>query len=145
VDTLGLVLAVVVLAASSTDRDGAKRLFETSLQPWEHRLERVWADSAYAGPLEDWTFLHHNCFLEIVPRSERGKGFILEPHRWIVERTFGWFGLYRRLSKDYEYKTESSEAMIYIAMAHVMVRRLARGGTTRWRRKPQRDPFSDTL
>jgi putative transposase len=54
------------------------------------------------------------------------KGFVVLPKRWIVERTFGWFGKYRRLSKDDEYLTQSSEALIYIAMTHLMVRRIAK-------------------
>jgi putative transposase len=64
--------------------------------------------------------------LEIVKRPKRVKGFQLLPWRWIVERIFGWLGRYRRLSKDYEYLTQTSEAMIRVAMIHLMVRRLAR-------------------
>jgi putative transposase len=63
--------------------------------------------------------------LDIVKRSETAKGFIVLPKRWIVERTFGWFYKYRRLSKDYEYLTDTSEAMMYVAMIHIMVRRIA--------------------
>jgi putative transposase len=62
---------------------------------------------------------------EIVTRSDDQKGFVVLPKRWIVERTFGWFGRYRRLSKDYEELPASSESMIYIAMIHLMLRRLA--------------------
>lgn len=64
--------------------------------------------------------------LEIVKRSDDIKGFQVLPHRWIVERTFGWLGRYRRLSKDYEELTESSQALIYAATIHLMLRRLAR-------------------
>jgi putative transposase len=64
--------------------------------------------------------------LEIVRRPKGVKGFQRLPWRWIVERTFGWLGRYRRLSKDYEYLTQTSEAMIRVAMIHLMVRRLAR-------------------
>jgi len=63
--------------------------------------------------------------LEIVKRSDAQKGFQILPHRWIVERTFAWLGRYRRLSKDYEYLPETSEAFIKIAMIHLMLRRLA--------------------
>lgn len=63
--------------------------------------------------------------LEIVKRSDAAKGFEVLPHRWIVERTFAWLSKYRRLSKDYEEKPETSEAWIHIAMIHLMVRRLA--------------------
>jgi putative transposase len=64
--------------------------------------------------------------LEIVKRSDDVKGFVPLPRRWVVERTFAWLGNYRRLSKDYEYWVYSSDAMIYTALIHVMVRRLAR-------------------
>jgi putative transposase len=59
------------------------------------------------------------------PEEAKGKGFVLLKKRWIVERTFGWFNGYRRLSKDYEHRPLSSEMMVYIAMIHLMVRRLA--------------------
>jgi putative transposase len=62
----------------------------------------------------------------IVKRPEGLKGFLLLPKRWIVERTFAWLGRYRRLSKDYEYLTQASEAMTRVAMIQLMVRRLAR-------------------
>ena len=64
--------------------------------------------------------------LEIVKRSDDVKGFKVLPHRWVVERTFGWLGRYRRLSKDYEGLTESSQALIYAAMIRIMIKRLAR-------------------
>jgi len=64
--------------------------------------------------------------LEVVKRPQDAKGFILLPRRWVVERTFGWFGRYKRLSKDYEYLTQTSEAMIRGVMIHIMIRRLAR-------------------
>jgi putative transposase len=64
--------------------------------------------------------------LEIVKRPDGVKSFQVLPKRWIVERTFGWFGRYRRLAKDYEYLPRTSETMIRVAMIHLMVRRLAR-------------------
>lgn len=63
--------------------------------------------------------------MEVVTRREGAVGFEVQPHRWIVERTFGWLNLYRRLSKDYEYYEETSEAMVYLASIRLMVRRLA--------------------
>jgi len=89
------------------------------------RLQRIWADGAYAGKLVDWAKELGQWVLEIVKRSDEAKGFELLPHRWIVERTFAWLGRYRRLSKDYEVLIETSEAMIRIAMIRLMVRRLA--------------------
>lgn len=127
VDTLGLLRAVVVTAANVQDRDGAKLLLGM-LRHWFTRLRCLWADGAYAGFLETWVVLlrrYRKVRLEIIKRSDHLKGFIVLPKRWIVERTFGWFYKYRRLSKDYEYRTDTSEAMIYVAMIHIMVRRIA--------------------
>ena len=93
------------------------------------RLRLIWADGAYAGELLAWVWWAlrpwRKVRLEIVKRPKGVKGFRLLPWRWIVERTFGWLGRYRRLSKDYEYLTQTSEAMIRVAMIHLMVRRLA--------------------
>jgi putative transposase len=127
VDTLGLLMAVVVTAARVQDRDGAKLLLGI-LRHWFPRLRCMWADGAYAGFLETWVALlrrHRKVRLEIVKRSDHLKGFIVLPKRWIVERTFGWFYKYRRLSKDDEYLTDTSEAMLYVAMIQIMVRRIA--------------------
>lgn len=124
VDTLGLILAVVVTAASVQDRAGAK-LVLARLAPGFPRLARIWADGAYAGALIDWVVATLGCVLEIVKRSDDQTGFVVLPKRWIVERTFGWFGRYRRLSKDYEELPASSEAMVYIAMIQLMLHRLA--------------------
>jgi putative transposase len=128
VDTLGLLLTVVVTAASVQDRDGAKLLLEV-LRHQFSRLRLIWADGAYGGELLAWVWAlrpWRKVRLEIVKRPKGVKGFQLLPWRWIVERTFGWLGRYRRLSKDYEYLTQTSEAMIRVAMIHLMVRRLAR-------------------
>ena len=89
-------------------------------------MELIWADSGYSGQLVDWVKGMCGWILEIVKRSDDIKGFQVLPHRWIVERTFGWLGRYRRLSKDYEGLTESSQALIYAAMIHIMIRRLGR-------------------
>jgi putative transposase len=92
------------------------------------RLRVIWADQIYTT-LVDWVFAlrsYRKIRLGIVKRPPHTKGFLLLPRRWVVERTFGWFGRYKRLNKDYEYLTETSEAMIRGAMIHIMVRRLAR-------------------
>ena len=124
VDTLGLVLAVVVHAANIQDRAGAK-LVLARLAGRFPRLVKIWADGAYSGGLIAWTLSLLGCILEIVQRPDGQKGFAVLPKRWIVERTFGWFGRYRRLSKDYEELPASSESMVYIAMIHLMLHRLA--------------------
>jgi len=125
VDTLGLVLMVVVHAANIQDREGAKLLLQ-DIKVCFPRLELIWADGGYRGQLIDWVQEVCGWLLEIVKRPDQQVGFSVLPRRWVVERTFGWFGHYRRLSKDYEELPQSSEAMIYVAMTHIMLRRLAR-------------------
>ena len=124
VDTLGLIIAVVVHAADAQDRDGAKEVLARA--SWEvGRLKVVRADAGYAGSLVDWTLLACGWILEIIRRPKGSRGFVLLPKRWVVERTFAWLYQHRRLSKDYEYLTESSETVIYIAMIGIMLRCLA--------------------
>jgi len=118
----------MVTAASVQDRDGAMHLLDV-LRHTCSRLRLIWADQADAGDLIAWLWAlrpWRKIRLDIVRRPEGTKGFLLLPKRWIVERTFGWLGRYRRLSKDYEYRTQTSEAMLRVAMIHLMVRRLAR-------------------
>lgn len=125
VDTIGLLLMVVVHAANIQDRDGAKTVLDKAKSCFP-RLRLVWADGGYRGKLIDWVKQVCGWTLEIVKRDKGVQGFQVLPRRWVVERTFGWLGRYRRLSKDYEGLTESSEAMIYAAMIRLMVRRLGR-------------------
>ena len=125
VDTIGLLLIVVVHTANIQDRDGAKLVLEQVKDAFP-RLKLIWADAGYSGQLIDWVNLVCGWILEIVKRSDDIKGFQVLPRRWVVERTFGWLGRYRRLSKDYEGLTESSQAFIYAAMIHIMVKRLAK-------------------
>ena len=123
VDTLGLLLAVVVHSAKLQDRDGVKLLL-FKIRHTFPKLKIVWADGGYAGKLEDWVKRFFNWTLDIVRKREDAKGFELLPKRWIVERTFAWIGRYRRLSKDYECSVKTSEAMIYLAMIRLMLKRL---------------------
>jgi putative transposase len=130
VDTLGLLLAVVVTGAGVQDRDGATQLL-APLRSKFSRLRLIWADQASAGDLITWLWAlrpWRKIRLAIVKRPEGIKGFLLLPKRWIVERTFAWLSRYRRLAKDDEYVTQTSEAMIQVAMIHLMIRRLARMG-----------------
>jgi putative transposase len=122
-----LVIAVVVHSANIQDRDGAKMLLDRIRNSFR-RIQLIWADGGYAGKLIQWVSSLRPgspLKLEIVKRSDKGKGFYVLPRRWVVERTFGWLGRHRRLSKDYEYLTETSESMIRIAMIKLMARRLA--------------------
>lgn len=125
VDTMGLLIMIVVHTANIQDRDGAKQVLE-KVKGTLSRLILIWADAGYVGQLVDWVKTNCGWILEIVKRNDDIKGFQVLPHRWIVERTFGWFGHYRRLSKDYEGLMQTSEAMIYAAMTHLMVKRLGR-------------------
>ena len=124
VDTLGLLLAVVVTSAAMSDPAGA-RLLLSRLGGACKKLRRIWVDGAYRGHLMEWVLLHCKFVLQPVLRCDDQKGFVVLPRRWVVERTFAWITQCRRLSKDYEGLACSSEAMIYIAMTRLMVRRLA--------------------
>lgn len=125
VDTQGLLLAVVVTAASVQDRDGARLLLER-LAGFCKKLRRIWVDGGYRGSLLEWVSQHFRFHLQPILRSDTQIGFAVLPRRWVVERTFAWLGLQRRLAKDYERLPASSEAFIYIAMTRIMLRRLAR-------------------
>lgn len=130
VDTQGFALKVVVSAADVQDRDGA-RLVAHALRvygPAFPRLRKVWADAGYSGPLADELRQQMGWEVEIVKRSDTQPKdtFAVQPHRWIVERTFAWWGGLRRLSRDYEYQVESSEALIYAGMSRLMLRRMTR-------------------
>jgi putative transposase len=123
VDTLGLLIAVVVHAASIQDRDGAK-LVLPRVARHVGRLALVWADGAYGGALVSWVQHQFGWVLEIVKKPPEQRGFRVLPRRWVVERTLAWLGRYRRLSKDYEALPESEEAWITIAMINLMLQRL---------------------
>lgn len=125
VDTLGLIFALAVHPANIQDRDGAKILID-QLGTRLRRMQLIFADQGYAGRFVDWVRGWYGRTIEIVKRHAVGR-FVVLPKRWIVERTFSWFGRYRRLSKDYETLTDSSEAMILIAMINLMVHRLSPG------------------
>lgn len=127
VDTLGMILACAVHPADVQDRDGARLVLEDLASQFP-RLRKIWADGGYAGQLVDQVKAWGKWLLEIVKRSDKATGFELLPHRWIVERTFAWLGRYRRLSKDYEAFTETSETMIRLAMIRLML-----GGSVQYR------------
>jgi putative transposase len=123
VDTLGLLLIAKVFAADLQDRDGAKELF-SEIKEQMPRLQLIWADGGYRGKLILWVAAQCLWILEIVKRNDTEKVFKVLPKRWIVERTFSWLNRNRRLSKDYERKTTSSEAWIYFSMSVLMIKRL---------------------
>ena len=123
VDTMGLLLGVMVHHAGMQDRDGAKSVL-AAIKGRFGRLALIWADSAYAGQLVGWVHRQLRWVLEIVKRNPSSQGFEVLPKRWIVERTLGWLSRNRRLSKDYERLPVTSETFIYIAMTHLMLKRL---------------------
>src|SRR5215468_5991456 len=124
VDTLGLLIAVVVTSANVQDYHGAKPAL-LKVKDRCPRLKVVWVDGIYEKEwLIAWAKSECGWELQVIKRTDQDKGFKLLPKRWVVERTFAWLGRYRRLSKDYERLPETSEAMIQMAMIHIMVRRL---------------------
>lgn len=126
VDTLGMLIAVCIHAASVQDQDGAKGLFSQAHQKVK-KLTVVFGDSAYGrSGLPDWVKLTCQIMLQTVLRPVKSKGFVILPKRWIVERTFAWINRCRRHSKDYEKNPESSKAMIEITMIALMLKRIAK-------------------
>ncbi|WP_145272284.1 IS5 family transposase [Tautonia plasticadhaerens] len=126
VDTLGLLLVVVVSAASADDGTYAPEVLGELTAEHRSRLELVWADSKYHNHrLESWLAEEEVGYrIEVVSRPPGSKGFVKLPRRWVVERTFAWLGRYRRHSWDYEWYPESSESMIRISSIHRMLRLL---------------------
>jgi transposase len=125
VDTLGLLLTVMVTAASVTDRDAGRTLL-ARLRERHWRITLVWANGGYTGRLVDVTRDILAIALSVVRRTDGTTGFVVLPKRWLVERTFAWLMRSRRLARDYEARTDTAEAMIRWSMTMVMSRRLAR-------------------
>ena len=138
VDTLGLVLRVLVQPADVQDRAAAPELL-LPLADALPRLELIWADSAYVGPVQTWVWETVGWRLTIVERPGgrgqwlpagqeppvRRRGFLPLPRRWVVERSIAWIGRNRRMSRDYEFLPATSEAWVYLSMVRLMLKRLA--------------------
>jgi putative transposase len=128
VDTLGLLLAVVVMVSSIDDAHAARQVFVQLKPDTQPRLAVVWADGKYHNhDLNAWLKRQRSIkwVLEVVRRPTGAKGFVLLPKRWVVERTFSWLNRWRRLSRDYETLTSSSESMVRVASIGRMLRYLA--------------------
>ena len=128
VDTLGLMLAVAVTSAAVDDAAAAPQVLEQLTFEQYPRLEIIWGDNKYHNhELQAWidNELSAPWRLEVVRRPPEAEGFVLLPKRWVVERTFAWLGRYRRHSKDYERRTDSSESMLRVSAIHHMLKRLA--------------------
>jgi putative transposase len=125
VDTLGLPIACYVTPADVHDTLGARKL-AGGLAYFVPRLQKIWADAAYRGKeLAEWCQQHGGWTLEIVERESGMRGFSLQPRRWVVERSFAWLIRNRRLAKDYERKTQTSETLIEVAAIRLLLRRVA--------------------
>jgi transposase len=125
VDTLGLPLRLVVHSADIQDRDGAAKIFDKirARFPW---LECVFADNGYNARQVTDAAQNAGLRVQIVKRPQDAKGFVLLPRRWVVERTFSWFGRNRRLAKDFENLADTLLAFATLAAIQVGLRRLAR-------------------
>lgn len=122
-DTMGLLLAVVVHAANTHDSKGASDVIAL-LRGRFSRLVKIIADGGYRGELIEHTKTAFGWILEVILRKDDSRKFAVIPKRWVVERTFAWFESYRRLSKDFEFNTDTSEAMIQLAMIKLMLNRI---------------------
>jgi putative transposase len=121
-DTLGNL--VVISAANVNDRQGARLLLTKVERQIALRLLKIWVDRGYQGDLTTWFAQQWGIALEVVEADPDQKGFAVQPRRWVVERTFAWFGKFRRLSKDYEVDPISSEGFIYLASIRLLLNRL---------------------
>jgi putative transposase len=141
VDTEGLVLNAVVHPADVADRDGARLVLEPGEEEELPRLRHLWADAGYRGTaLREWITERLGLSLEIVQRRRRWvwvpkdvepeplpEGFEVIKRRWVAERTFAWITRNRRMSRDYEFLAETTEALVYLSMIRLMLKRLAKG------------------
>jgi transposase len=125
VDTLGLLLHALVTSADVQDRDGGLMVLSTMFGQFPF-LDKLFADSAYAGPLfhDGLASVMPSLVTEIVRRSDRAKGFVVVDKRWIVERTIGWLGRCRRLAKDWENLNRNVLAFLRLASIRLMLRKL---------------------
>jgi transposase len=131
VDTLGLLLLVMVTAASVSDNEAGKQLL-TQLATNHPTITKAWVDTGYKNQA-----IEHGATLgidvDVVPRNTQVKGFAVTPRRWVVERSFGWIMMHRRLARDYETKPEHSESMIRLAMISNLAKRATGETTPTWR------------
>jgi putative transposase len=126
-----LLLCALVHSASVQDRDGGLLLL-SSLGEQFPLLKKMFADSAYAGPIfhDGLALILPHIEIEIVKRSDVAKGFVVLPKRWIVERTIGWLNRCRRLAKDWENLTRTALAFLKLASIRLMTRKLCNHSKT---------------
>jgi putative transposase len=122
VDTMGLLMMVIVHSAGIQDRDGGLLILRRIKNVFS-KLKIIWVDGGYQGKFVKLGQKVFGRKIVVIKRLSTSVGFVLLPNRWVVERTFAWLANFRRHSRDYERKTESSEAMIYISMIQIMLKR----------------------
>ena len=120
---MGLVWGVLVVGGECSEAEGAKQLF-ARVQGKMTRLTLVWLDGGFEHRIEGWVEAHCSFAVQIVKRTPGKKGWELLPKRWVVERTFGWLNRWRGLAREYDYRPETTEAKILLAMTRLMLRRL---------------------
>lgn len=125
VDTEGLVVSVVVTPANVQDPVAAPEVLEEAVA-CSSRLAHIWGDARYQGKLVSWARETLGISLEIVKRPPGQRGFVVQPRRWVVERSFAWLDRYRRLARDWEAASWSACAFVHIAASNLMARRIAR-------------------
>jgi transposase len=124
VDTMGLLIVVLVTAASVQDRDGGVRVLDRAKTAMPS-LVHIWADAAYSRRVQDFATRALRIAVQVVAKLVGQAGFVPLPRRWVVERTHAWITGHRRMARDYERLPTHSEAMIKWAMIGLMTRRLA--------------------
>jgi len=122
-DTIGLLLDVVVHAANIHDSKAAEAVISKMAFRFP-KLKTIFADGGYRGELIERVKLVYGWVISIILRSDKSKNFEVLPKRWVVERTFSWFESYRRLSKDFEYLTDTSETMVKLASIRLLLNRI---------------------
>jgi len=131
IDTIGLLLAVIVCAASTSENQAGMYVLDHAKQQYP-TITKAWVDQGFKNQ-----FIEHGATLgidvEVVPRNSDVKGFHVIKRRWVAERTLGWLMLHRRLVRDYETLPASSEAMIHIAMIDNVSKRITDETTPTWR------------
>lgn len=124
VDTMGNLLRALVHAADWSDSEGGIALLARAVGQFP-RLAKLWTDQGYKQSFIDWVGKHLGWAVEVVGKPPGRVGFVVEPRRWVVERSHAWEGRCRRLSKDYEYWEENSAAYLYIASIQRLVKHAA--------------------
>ena len=125
-DAIGLVWGLSVTPADVPDGKGARAAVVEARAASGGRLTHLWADSAYRGLLVTFCWVLFDLTVAIVTRREGSVGFEVQHRRWVVERTFGWLGRWRRLNRNYEHTLASGKAVVQVALIGIMTRRLAK-------------------